>query len=468
MSDARGEGLDDGLVRWGSTASRFLMVAAVVGSGMAFLDSTVVNVALPAISRDFHTGLSGIQWVLTGYLVTLSAFVLLGGVLGDRFGRRRIFTIGAGWFATASLLCALAPSLGALVAWRVVQGVGAALLVPGSLAIIEASYVPGDRGRAVGAWTGLTGVASAAGPLLGGWLVSVGDWRLIFALNLPLALVVLWSARRVRETVDESSARRLDWTGGALLVLGLGALSWALIEHVAYLGVAAAVFLAAFAVTERRSATPMLPLAVFHSRTFRAANLVTLIVYAALSGVLFLLVVDLQVVLRLSALAAGASLLPITVVMLVLSPVTGRLADRIGPRVPMTLGPVTMAVALVLMSRIGTRSTYAADVLAPTIVFALGLALTVAPLTAAVLGALASHLSGVASGVNNAVARLAGLLAVVVLPIAAGLGGSSLSRASEYAVGFRTAALIAAGLCAAASAVAVLGIPKGHLEAAPA
>lgn len=458
-------GFDDavtGKVRWRTAAGRWVLVCTVLGSGMAFLDSTVVNVALPAIARNFHTGVAGIQWVLTGYLLTLSAFVLLGGVLGDRYGRRKVFLVGVVWFATASALCAVAPSIGALVAARLVQGVGAALLVPGSLSIIEASFVATDRGRAIGAWTGLTGVASALGPIVGGWLVGAASWRLIFVLNVPLAAVVLLGARHLAETSDPDAARHLDWRGGALLAAGLGTLSWALIERVALGAVPAIGLLAAFVVAELRSPGPMLAFGVFRSRTFLAANLVTFAVYASLSGVFFLLVVDLQVVLRFSALAAGASLLPVTVLMLALSARAGQLATRIGPRLPMTIGPITMAAGMLLMARMGEDSGYATVVLPATVVFALGLALTVAPLTAAVLGALDDHLAGVASGVNNAVARVAGLLAVAVLPLAAGLGQGSLAEPGHLARGFRTAVLIAAGLCVVGAAVAALGMPRAQ------
>jgi EmrB/QacA subfamily drug resistance transporter len=450
---------DGAVVHWGTPVSRWVLAATVVGSGMAFLDSTVVNVALPAIARNFGAQVAGIQWVLSGYLITLSAFVLLGGVLGDRYGRRRVFVVGAVWFALASLLCALAPTIATLIVARAVQGMGAALLVPGSLAILEASFVPDDRGRAIGAWTGLSGVASAFGPVVGGWLVTAVSWRLIFVLNLPLAVVVVIASRHLGESSDPGAARRLDWLGGALLVLGMGALSSALIEQVPPLAALAGVVLVAFVVVEWRTREPMLPLGVFRSRTFTAANLVTLAVYAALSGVLFLLVVDLQVVVGFSALAAGASLLPVTVMMLVLSPFAGHLARLIGPRLPMTVGPIVMAAGLLLMLRIGPNTSYAADVLPGVGVFALGLSLTVAPLTTAVLGALADHLSGVASGVNNAVARVAGLLAVVVLPVAAGLTGRALSHPARYSSGFHTATEIAAALCVVGAVLSAIGVP---------
>ncbi len=461
--------MDDtgGGLRLGTPQARWVLAATVVGSGMAFLDGTVVNVALTAIARNLHTEVAGLQWVLTGYLVTLSAFLLLGGSLGDRYGRRRVFTVGVVWFSGASALCALAPTIGVLVAARALQGVGGALLVPGSLSIIESAFAPADRGRAIGTWTGLAGVATAIGPLAGGWLVSAVSWRLIFVLNLPLAAVVLWAARHVPESSDPDAARHLDLGGAALLVGGLAAVTAALIEGpgggaptavVAALGVAGIAALVGFVWREARVPRPLLHLGVFRSRQFDAANLVTLAVYAALGGVLFLLVVDLQVVLGYSALAAGASLLPITLLMLVLSPRAGQLATRTGPRLPMTLGPLLMTGGLLLMLRIGGHSTYLGDVLPAVVVFALGLSLTVAPLTTTVLAAVPVTHAGVASGVNNAAARVAGLLAVAILPAASGLTGPALSHPAAFSAGFHTALVVAAGLTLAGALVAAAGI----------
>ena len=467
-------------VRFATPAGRWVLAATIVGSGMATLDGTVVNVALPALGRSFGAQVAGLQWVLTAYLITLSAFLLLGGALGDRFGRRRVFLVGTAWFSAASLLCAVAPTLGVLVAARALQGVGAALLVPGSLAILEATFVPGDRGRAIGAWTGLGGVATALGPLVGGWLVTAASWRYIFVLNLPLAAVVLVASRHVPETKDPA-AGSLDLPGALLLVVGLAGATYALVEApggrpvvVAVAGLVGAAGLVAMVLVERRSAHPMVPLELFRSRRFTVSNLVTFAVYAALGGVLFLLAVDLQVVLGYSALGAGASLLPVTFIMLALSARAGQLAERIGPRWPMTLGPLIIAAGLLLMLRIGPGSTYAADVLPAVVVFGLGLALTVAPLTTTVLGAVEDRHAGVASGVNNAVARVAGLVAVAALPVLAGLTGDVYRTPLPYSAGFHTALWASAGLCALGAAVAAVGLAEAprpreatHLRSCP-
>ncbi|HVX22892.1 MAG TPA: DHA2 family efflux MFS transporter permease subunit [Acidimicrobiales bacterium] len=454
-------------IQYGTPAARWVLLATVLGSGMAMLDGTVVNVAVAPIGRDFGAEVSGLQWVLTAYLVTLSALLLIGGSLGDRFGRRRVFLVGAAWFTVASVACAAAPSLPVLVAARAVQGVGGALLVPGSLAIIEASFAPDDRGRAIGMWSGLGGVATAIGPLAGGWLVTAVSWRLIFLLNLPLAVMVAVAARHVPDSRDPSAAPRIDVAGASLVVVGLAAVAYALIDGpspgadvavAAVVGAVGVLALAGFVLVERRTRYPMLPLSVFSSRQFTAANLVTFAVYAALGGVLFLLAVDLQQVLGYSPLAAGAALLPITAIMLALSSRAGALAQRIGPRLPMTVGPLVMAVGLVLMVRIVPDSPYGADVLPAVVVFALGLASTVAPLTTTVLAAVDAAQAGLASGVNNAVARVAGLAAVAVLPPLAGLTGAAYRQPARFSGGFHTAVLVGAGLCAAGALCAVAGI----------
>jgi len=440
---------------------------------MAMLDSTVVNVALPSIGKDLGATVAGLQWVLTGYLLPLSALLLIGGSLGDRFGRRRIFVVGVVWFAASSLLCAVAPTLNVLIAARLLQGAGGALLVPGSLALIEATFAPDDRGRAIGAWTGLGGVASAIGPLVGGWLVAAVSWRLIFVINLPVALVVLVAARHVPDS-RRSGAGHIDVAGAILVVLGLAGATYALIEGPGGqsatglwvgAGIIGAVALVAFFVVEARRKDPMLPLRFFRSRQFSAANIVTFLVYGALGGVLFLLTVDLQQVLGYSALAAGASLLPVTLIMLGLSLRAGQLSQRIGPRLPMSLGPLVMALGLVLKVRITPTSAYVADVLPAVVVFALGLALTVAPLTTTALGALDDQFAGTASGVNNAVARLASLLAVAVLPALSGLTGTAYRVPEEFSSGFHTSVLIGAGMCAAGALVALVGITNPALAA---
>jgi EmrB/QacA subfamily drug resistance transporter len=447
-----------------------VLAIAVLGSGAAMLDATVVNIALPAIGRDLDASFDGLQWTVNGYTLALAALILLGGSLGDRFGRRRVFVLGTAWFAVASLLCALAPTVELLVAARVLQGIGGALLTPGSLAILSATFAVDDRARAIGAWSGLAGLTAAAGPFLGGWLVDGPGWRWIFLLNLPLAAVVVAVAQRhVPESRDPTASPRTDVSGGLLCAVGLGVLTYALIAAgsgwsatvvgAAALGVAG---LAAFVVNERRSGHPMLPLGIFANRQFVAANLVTFAVYAALGALFFLLVLHLQVVGGLSPLASGAALLPITLLMLLLSRSAGRLSQRIGPRLPMSAGPLLAAAGALLMLRIGADPSYGVEVLPAVVVFGLGLSLTVAPLTTTVLAAVEDRHAGIASGVNNAVARAAGLLAVAVVPLAAGIGGDDYQRSAAFADGFHAAALMCAGL------LAVGGLLAAALVADPA
>lgn len=457
----RGEG--PGL-RYGTAPARWVLAATVLGSGIAFLDGTVVNVALPAISDDLGTSLGGLQWTLNSYLVTLSALLLLGGSLGDRYGRRTMFVAGLGGFTLASLTCALAPSTGFLVAARALQGVGGALLVPGSLSIIAATFHPADRGRAVGAWSGLAGVATAAGPFLGGWLVDAVSWRLIFLINLPLAAVAMVIAlRHVPETRSPGEGG-VDVAGAVLITAGLGAISYAVIERErggsATAAVLGAALVVAFLVAERRAAHPMLPVAIFRSRQFSGANLTTFAVYAGLSGALFLLVLRLQLSLGYSALEAGAALVPFTVVMLLLSAAAGQLGQRIGPRVPLTVGPLVAGAGLVLLGGVSGGDRYLVDVLPGVLVFGSGMTLTVAPLTAAVLGAVDERRAGVASGVNNAVSRLAGLLAVAAVPALAGIATDGPVAASLEA-GFADALRICAALCAMGGVVAMALVREG-------
>jgi EmrB/QacA subfamily drug resistance transporter len=403
-------------VRYGTPDGRWVLAACVLGSGIAFLDSTVVNVALPSIGEDLDVGVRSLQWTVNAYLLTLSALVLLGGSLGDRFGRRRVFVIGVVGFALASLLCGAAPTSGTLIGARAVQGIAAALLVPGSLAIISASFHPDDRARAVGAWSGLAGVTSAIGPFVGGWLVDAVSWRLVFLVNLPLTAVTVWIAmRHVPETVD-AAAGPPDLAGAVAASIGLAGITYALVERMPSVGLVGVAALAAFVVIERRRTSPMLPLGVFASGQFTGANLTTLAVYAGLGGAMFLLVIELQRTLGYSALEAGAALLPFTVVMLLLSSRAGQLAQRIGPRLPMTVGPVVAGLGLLLLSRVEPGAGYASTVLPAVLVLAAGMTMTVAPLTSAVLAAVEERHLGIASGVNNAAARLAGLLAIASIP----------------------------------------------------
>ncbi len=416
---------------YGTARGRWVLLATILGSSITFLDGTVVSVALPAIGRDLDASLDGLQWTVNGYTLTLAALILLGGSLGDRLGRRRIFLVGVVWFAAASLLCGLAPNLFVLVLARALQGVGGALLTPGSLAILQASFRHEDRARAIGAWSGLGGIAGAIGPFAGGWLVQTVGWRWVFLLNLPLAAVVLLvTVRHVPETSDPDMAPGLDLPGAVLAAAGLAGLTFGLIAWpdagpgapAVWVPLAVGVVgLAAFVVAERRSPHPMLPLDVFTSRLFSATNIVTFAVYAALSGVFFLLVVALQVVAGFSPIASGAALLPVTICMLFLSARGGMLGQRIGPRIPMTIGPLVAGAGVLLFARIDPGVGYVTDVLPGAILLGLGLSLTVAPLTATVLAAAEDRHAGVASGVNNAVARAAGLLAVAAVPLVAGV-----------------------------------------------
>jgi EmrB/QacA subfamily drug resistance transporter len=455
-----------------------VLLATVLGSGIAFLDATVVNVALPTIGEELDAGIAGLQWVVNAYTLTLSGFLLLGGSLGDHYGRRRVFVIGVVWFAVASLLCGVAPSVEALVAARALQGIGGALLTPGSLAIIEASFRAEDRGPAIGAWSGLGGVTAAIGPFLGGWLVQAASWRWIFLINLPLAVVVVWVARRhVPESRDPTVGRGLDYAGAALAAVGLAGVVYALTDgpgfgwtspRILLAGVAGVAAMVAFVLWERHSRHPMLPLDIFASRQFTAANLVTFVVYGALGGSLFLMPIQLQRVVGYSPLAAGVALIPITLVMLLLSARAGRLSARIGPRLPMTLGPLLMAAGFVLYTRIGPGASYLADILPGMLVFAFGLTLTVAPLTATVLAAAPAEHAGIASAVNNDVARTAGLLAVAILPVAAGISGADALDPTNFNDGFHTAVLIAATLCAAGGLTSWFAIRNPTPEPTPA
>ncbi len=457
-----------------SAGGRWLLAVAVAGSGMAFLDSTVVNVALPDIGRDFGASTSALQWILNGYLLTLASLILLGGSLGDRYGRRRVFVLGVGLFTAASLLCAVAPSVGLLIFARLLQGVGGALLTPGSLAIIEAGFRPGDRARAIGAWSGLGGVATALGPLLGGYLIGAVSWRAIFVINLPIGAFVAWAAtRHVPETSDPMASGRIDLRGAALAALGLGGATYALIEApgagasgaVLVAGIGGLLALVAFFAGERRSANPMLPLEIFRSRQFSAANGVTFVVYAALGGFFFLLVSFLQISLDYTPIEAGAASLPVTLLMLLFSARSGALAQRIGARIPLTAGPLVIALGLLLMTRIEPGDSYVATILPAVIVFGLGLTLVVAPVTATVLAAADSRHSGIASGVNNAVARVGGLLAVAVLPIAAGLSGDSFYDPEKMTDGFHMAMVVCAALAVAGGILAWLTISSTVLHA---
>lgn len=444
-------------LRYGTPRAWGTIAAVVLGSGIVFLDGTVVNVALPAIGDDLGTSLGGMQWTVNAYLVTLSSLLLLGGSMGDQFGRRRVFVIGLVVFTAASVLCGLAPSTGALVAARAVQGVGGALLVPGSLSILAATFHPDDRARAIGAWSGMAGVTSSLGPFLGGWLIDAFSWRLIFFVNVPLAAIAVAVALRFVPETRAPVRQPLDLVGAGLVTVALAGISYAAIEQGASTQVTAAVVgvlaLVGFLVWEQRSSHPMLPLRVFRSRQFSGANLTTFAVYAALGAAFFLVTLRLQISLGYSAFEAGVSFFPFTLIMLWLSPKAGQLSQRIGPRIPMTVGPLTAAAAMVAFGQIQPGDRYATSVLPAVVLFGLGMAMTVAPLTATVLASVSDAMAGVASGVNNAVSRLAGLLAVAVLPGLAGIALSD-SLADALDAGYATALRMAAALAAAGGAVA--------------
>jgi EmrB/QacA subfamily drug resistance transporter len=462
-----------------SAQGRWVVAGAVLGSGAVFLEGTVVSVALPSIARDLHLGIAGLQWVMNAYLLTLSALMLLGGDLGDRMGRSRVFTVGALGFATASVACAFAPNAIILVACRLAQGVAGALLVPNSLAMLEAAFDGEDRGAAIGQWAAWSAVSTAIGPLAGGLLVDDLSWRWVFAAVAPFGVgAAMISHRFVVDDAKDAKGGGRDVIGPVLITLGLAGVIGGLtagpdagftspLVLVALLGGMA--LIVAFLLAERRSSSPLLPLDVFASRQFTGANLTTLLVYAALTALFLLLMLELQNVLGYSALKAGASLLPINALMLVISPFAGRLAERIGARVPMTCGALIAAVGMALFTRVNPGGSYVASVLPAIIVFGVGLSIFVAPLTSAVLAAVPSERVGVASAVNNAVSRLAGLLATAIVPLAAGISGANALQSAQLARGFTRGMWISAGLCAAGALVALLTItgtpaPKRHDE----
>lgn len=453
-------------LKYGTPQARWVLATTALASGMAFLDGTVVNVALPSIGNDLDAEVSGLQWIINGYMLMLASLILLSGSLGDRLGRRRMFVTGIGWFAVASAICTIAPTLEVLIAGRVLQGIGGALLTPGSLAILQTSFRPEDRGRVVGAWSGLTSVAAAVGPFLGGWIVGAGSWRYIFLINVPIAIATIVIAlKHVPETRDDTASGKLDVTGAVLATLGLAGLTYGLIgagevgfgaARVLVALVVGALALVAFVLVEHRSSHPMLPPDIFANVRFTGANLVTVVVYGALGTSTFLVVLYLQQVLGYSALESGAALLPMTILMLGLSGRSGQLADRIGTRLPMTVGPLLMAVGFVLMLRVGPDASYWTTVLPAVIVLGLGLVTTVAPLTATVLSSVEDHHAGVASGVNNAVARSAQLMAVAGIPLAAGITGDAYRDPVAFGDGFKTAMWVSAALAAAGGVLAAV------------
>lgn len=466
-------------LRYGTAAGRRVLLATILASGMAFLDGTVVNVALPRIEDDLGGGFATIQWVLDSYLLTLGSLVLIGGALGDLLGKRRVFIWGIIGFAGTSLLCGLAPNAASLVSARAAQGVAAALMVPGSLAILSTVFVGEDRGKAIGAWSGLSGIVTALGPFVGGTLVDAhpSGWRAIFLINIPLAGVCLWLARggipELAGSRRPGSLRgQVDVTGGLLAFLGLALIVGPLIEY-RRLGpvVAGALVTAGFAVLgafvaleQRRERTqqppPMMPPALFAIRSFSVANVQTFVVYGALGAVLLLFTIGLQIGLGWSALAAGAAGLPITVILALGSSRVGGLVPRIGSRPLLTAGPLVMAAGILWLGTTGPGDTYLWPIGPAIIVFSVGLVLIVAPITTTALGEIAAEESGVGSGVNNAIARIAGLVAVAVIPLLAGLTEVDSASGADVFPGFTRAALWCAGLCVAGALLAWFGFTR--------
>ena len=458
-------GSTDGLVLR-SGAGRVALVATVAASAMASLDATVVNVALPRIGKDLGAGVSSLQWVLTGYLLALASLILLGGALGDRFGRRKVFVIGTAWFAVASILCGAAPNIQLLVIARILQGVGGALLTPGSLAILQASFREADRAAAVGAWSGLGGVAGAIGPFVGGGLVDGPGWRWAFLINIPVAaLVIVCAHAAVPETRDPDASRGLDLGGAAIAVIGLAAGTWALTEAgtrgwtdrvVVAAAAVALIAVATFAWHMVHSPDPLVPPALFANRTFTVVNLATVLLYGALGLSFFLVAYELQVATGWSALRAGTALLPATVLMLVGSASSGSIAQRIGPRLQLSVGPPLAGAGLLLLARIGPHASWVGDVLPGAIVFGMGLVTFVAPLTATMMAASHPDHVSVASGVNNAIARAASLGALAAIPGLAGLSRAVGPAAVTHS--FRIALVIAACGAMAAGVLAFVGL----------
>jgi EmrB/QacA subfamily drug resistance transporter len=473
-ADKTGSGSEPGSLRYSSARGRWALAAVILGSGAAFLESSVVTIALPAIGRDLDLDLGGLQWVMNAYLLTLSALMITGGSLGDIYGRRAVFTIGLVGFAATSLLCAVAASAEVLIAARILQGAAAALLVPASLAIVEASFAEEDRGRAIGAWAGWSGISSLVGPFLGGWLVDAASWRWVFGIVVVLALAAAWLGVRHLPESRASRAARPDWTGSVLVSLGLAGITYALVEAggsglddpvVALAGAGGCLLLIAFLLFERRAREPMLPLGIFRSRQFSGANAATLANYLAIGAMFFFLSLQLQDVLGYSALAAGAASFPATLIMLLFSPQAGKLGQKVGARIPMTIGPLVLGIGLVMLAGVEQGDAYVASVLPGVVVFGIGMTIFVAPLTATVLGSLPDEQAGIASAVNNAAARLAQLLAAAALPAAAGLSAGTAVGPGAFSDGYRTAMLIAAAIAAIGGLIAWLTV--GEAEDAP-
>jgi EmrB/QacA subfamily drug resistance transporter len=458
------------LLRYRSAQGRWVVAAMILGASVAGIDSTVVAVALPAIGRNLHATFQALQWTVTSYTLTLASLILLAGSFSDRWGRRRVFLVGLVWFTLASVLCAAAPGIGWLIAARAVQGIGGALMTPASLAIIEASFDPSDRIRAIGTWAGFSGVSAAIAPFLGGWLLEAGSWRAIFLINVPVAAMTAWTTRRhVPESRDTSVSGGADWRGALAGVVALAAITYGIIVLPAA-GVAsprfasavtvAVVSSAAFVVTERRASHPMLPPAIFAPAQFRAANAVTFVVNGALGGFAFVFIPALEIVAGYSPVVAGSALVPVTAVTLLLSGSSGRLAQRIGPRPQIVAGCLVCAVAAVLAVGIGPRADYWTAVFPVAVLFGLGLASLLPPLTASAMNSAPDSQAGLASGVNNAVARVAGLLWIAALPPITGLTGAVYNDPVRFHSSFGHISWICAAAFISAAALAATFITR--------